>query len=104
MRARRSPAFPVWAYVAEWADNPAGPSWRGRCADCPVDLPTRQVPAARIDLDVLAAAFAPEPSGPIYEAMRAAERDLIRHLAHRHGIVVAPRPRHLMRINLTRPR
>jgi hypothetical protein len=61
------------------------------------------VAARRIDLDVIAAAAADEPSGPIYEAERAAETDLIRHLAHRHGIHVRPRPRRTMRIRFGSP-
>ncbi len=100
----RNPRFPAWAYIAEWQDNPAGPSWRGRCLRCPVDLPIRQVAARRIDLDVIAGACAePEPTGPIPEAMAAAERDLIRHLAHTHSILVNPRPRAQLRVRFGRP-
>lgn len=94
--------LPVWAYVAHFTDHPAGPAFRGRCAECPVDLPIRQVPAHRLDAEAIEAAR--HGAGPVAEAAAAAYRDLARHLAHRHGIRVAavPKPGQL-RWNLTRP-
>lgn len=82
--------LPVWAYVAHFTDHPAGPAFRGRCAECPIDLPIRQVPAHRLDDEAIEAAR--HGRGPVAEACRAAYRDLARHLAQRHGLTVRPEP------------
>jgi hypothetical protein len=83
----------VWAWVATGVDNPLGPAFRGRCAECPVDLPIRQVPANRVTAEVMAAALDKHhPHGPIVEAAIYAHVDLARHLAHRHGIYVPEKP------------
>lgn len=89
---RRKAPMPVWAWVAMFIDSPGGPAFRGRCAECPVDLPIRQVPADRVTAEAIDAIMADRPHGPIAEAAIAAHRDLARHIAHRHGFIVAETP------------
>lgn len=72
-----------WAWVAHALDNPAGPSFRGRCSRCPWDGPIRRVPSHRVDDDVIAAAA--KGYGPIAEAALGASRDITMHMRQVHG-------------------
>lgn len=100
---KRNRLFPAWARISEFQDHPAGPAWRGYCEVCDTVFPIRQVPLASVTPDVVAAIAADPPSGPLYEAMRAAENDLRRHLVAKHGIKVGLRDAADLRIMFGEP-
>jgi len=101
MRFPRAARFPVWAYVAHFTDHPGGPAFRGRCAECPVDLPIRQAAGHLLDEAALEAAL--HEAGPVADAARAAYYDLAQHLLRRHGIRVGPPLPGQLRFELRRP-